>query len=193
MNTSVTRLTLLRHAATAATQRPSFPADEPADAAALQKARALAPRLGRHDAVWSSPARCARETAEALGLVPTLCSSLDDASAGAWRGLRLDELALADPQALAAWTRDPDFAPPGGEPLTSVLARAGRWLDELAGSGQRVLAVTHAVVIRAAVVHALSAPPAAALRIDVAPLSRTLLHARDGRWTVRGLNLSLTD
>jgi len=53
--------------------------------------------------------------------------------------------------------------------------------------------VTHAVVIRAAVAIALSAPPAAIWRIDVAPLSRTVLHARDGVWTVRGVNLGLLD
>ena len=34
---------------------------------------------------------------------------------------------------------------------------------------------------------------AAIWRIDVAPLSRTVLHARDGVWTVRGVNLGLLD
>jgi hypothetical protein len=38
------------------------------------------------------------------------------------------------------------------------------------------------------VVHALGAPLDALWRIDVAPLARTELHGRDGRWNVRALN-----
>jgi broad specificity phosphatase PhoE len=193
MSTPVTRLTLLRHGATAATRRASFPQDEPLEPAALAQARGLAPRLGRHDAVWSSTAPSALETAEALGLVTTISPDLDDADAGAWRGRPLEEVGRTEPDALAAWMRNPAVAPPGGESLLDVLARVGRWLDERAGSGQRVLTVTHAVVIRAAVVHALMAPPAAAWRIDVAPLSRTVLHARHGHWTVHALNIGRDD
>jgi broad specificity phosphatase PhoE len=193
MSIPVTRLTLLRHGATAATRNASFPAGEPLEQTALEEARSLAPRLDRHDAVWCSTAPCARETAEALRLVPAASPSLDDADAGDWRGRTIEDVARTDHEALAAWTSDPAAAPPGGESLLEVLARVGRWLDAQAASGHRVLAVTHTVVIRAAVVHALSAPPAAAWRIDVAPLSRTVLHARDGRWTVRGMNLGHTD
>ena len=193
MSTAVTRLTLLRHGATAATRRASFPADEPLEPAALARARSLSPRIGRHDAVWSSTARCALETSEALGLVPTIVPELDDADAGAWRGRTLEDVGRTDPDALAAWMRDEAVAPPGGESLIDVLARVGRWLEEQAADGHKTLAVTHAVVIRAAVVHALMAPPAAAWRIDVAPLSRTVLHARHRRWTVRALNVGRDD
>jgi broad specificity phosphatase PhoE len=85
--------------------------------------------------------------------------------------------------------RDPAAAPHGGESLLALLGRVGCWLDAHARDGGRVLAVTHAGPVRAAVVHALGAPPDAFWRLDVAPLSRTVLHAHDGRWTVRTLNL----
>ena len=65
----------------------------------------------------------------------------------------------------------------------------GGWLDAHADDGARTVAVTHAGVIRAALVCALDAPVQAFWRFDVAPLSRTVLHAHDGRWTVRGVNL----
>ncbi|MBB5156135.1 hypothetical protein [Saccharopolyspora phatthalungensis] len=41
-----------------------------------------------------------------------------------------------------------------------------------------------ASVIRAAVVHALQAPPAAFWRLDVAPLSHTMMSGNAGRWTL---------
>jgi broad specificity phosphatase PhoE len=189
MSQPVTRLTLLRHAPTPATRHAAFPADEPLEPSAIRLARALAPRLGRRDVAWSGPARCAVETAAAVGLTAAVAGALDDADPGTWRGRSLAEIERADAAALAAWMRDPAVPAPGGESLLDVLARVGRWLDERSEEGLRVLAVTHAVVIRAAVVHALMAPPSAVWRIDVAPLSRTVLHGRPGRWTVRAVNV----
>jgi len=185
---AVTRLTLVRHGHTAATRRAAFPADEPLEPRARLLARRLAPRLGGVDGAWTGPEPCAVETAAELGLTATVAPALADASAGAWRGMALEEVERAAPSALAAWLGDPAAALPGGESMVDVLTRVGVWLDEQAPGGGRVVAVTHAVVIRAAVALALGAPPAAMWRIDVAPLSRTVLHARGGRWTVRGMN-----
>jgi len=53
------------------------------------------------------------------------------------------------------------------------------------------VAVTHAAVVRAAVVVTLGAPPAGFWRIDVAPLTATLLRGGPGRWTVRSTALPL--
>jgi broad specificity phosphatase PhoE len=186
---STTRLTLIRHAPAAATRRSAFPLDEPPDARGLDEARGLASRLGRFDAAWSGPGLRARETAEALGLDAMVAPELDECDFGAWRGRTLAELHAEDPAAVAAWMEDPAAAPHGGESLLALLERVGGWLSARAGDGSRTVAVTHAGVIRAAVVCALDAPPLAFWRLDVAPLSRTVLHAHDGRWTVRGVNL----
>jgi broad specificity phosphatase PhoE len=189
LRTSTTRLTLVRHAPSAATRRSAFPVDEPPDPRGLDEARALAPRMGRFDAAWSGPAARARQTAEALGLDAAVAPELDECDFGAWRGRTLAELDDEDPVGVAAWIEDPAAAPHGGESLLALLERVRGWLDARAGDGERVVAVTHAGVIRAALVSALDAPAQAFWRFDVAPLSRTVLHAHDGRWTVRGVNL----
>jgi broad specificity phosphatase PhoE len=189
LRTSTTRLTLVRHAPSAATRRSAFPVDEPPDPRGLDEARALAPRVGRFDAAWSGPAVRARQTAEALGLNAAVAPELDECDFGAWRGRTLAELDDEDPVGVAAWIEDPTAAPHGGESLLALLHRVRGWLDARAADGERVVAVTHAGVIRAALVCALDAPAHAFWRFDVAPLSRTVLHAHDGRWTVRGVNL----
>jgi broad specificity phosphatase PhoE len=189
LRASTTRLTLVRHAPSDATRRSAFPVDEPLDARGLDEARALAPRLERADVAWTSPAARARQTAEALGLDATAAPELDECDFGAWRGRTLAELDDEDPIAVAAWIEDPAAAPHGGESLLALLDRVGGWLEAHSGDGARTVAVTHAGVIRAALVRALDAPAQAFWRFDVAPLSRTVLHAHDGRWTVRGVNL----
>ncbi len=179
----------MRHAPSAATRRSAFPVDEPPDPRGLDEARALAPRMGRFDAAWSAPAARARQTAEALGLDATVAPELDECDFGAWRGRTLAELDDEDPVGVAAWIEDPAAAPHGGESLLALLERVRGWMAARAGDGGRVVAVTHAGPIRAALVCALDAPAQAFWRFDVAPLSRTVLHAHDGRWTVRGVNL----
>jgi broad specificity phosphatase PhoE len=186
---STTRLTLIRHAPSEATRRSAFPLDESLDPRGVDEARALAPRVGRFDAIWSSPAARARETAKALGLTATVAAELDECDFGSWRGRTLADLHAEDPAAVAAWMEDPAAAPHGGESLLALLERVRGWLEAHADDGSRTVAVTHAGVIRAAVVCALDASPLAFWRLDVAPLSRTVLHAHDGRWTVRGVNL----
>ena len=47
------------------------------------------------------------------------------------------------------------------------------------------MAVTHPAVIRAAILVALDAPPKSFWRIDIAPVSRTVLHFRGQAWTLR--------
>ena len=44
--------------------------------------------------------------------------------------------------------------------------------------------VTHATIIRAAIVQAIGAPPQSFWRIDIAPLSITRLSGDDGRWNL---------
>ena len=87
---------------------------------------------------------------------------------------------------------DPHAAPHGGESLAALLGRVAGWLDAQAACHGRGIAVTHAGVVKAAVVHALGAPAAAFWRVDVTPLALTELHAHDGRWTVTRVNARVT-
>jgi broad specificity phosphatase PhoE len=188
-----TRLLLISHPATAAMRSGQFPADGPLDrfdfASDTQNARhkaaleALRERLPAHgDAfAFSSPAVCARETAVALGLSAQIDAGLSDMDYGRWRGLRLADIAATEASELAQWSSDPDAAPHGGESFSMVLARVGAWLDGLDHSGT-VIGVTHAPVMRAAILHALAAPPASFPRIEVAPLSVVELRRSAHGW-----------
>src|SRR5579871_1973020 len=126
-----TRLLLVSHAATAAQRAGRFPADDPLDARGRAEAEAARTRLAlpADATVFTSPAVCARETAAALGLSATPADALADIDYGQWRGQRLAEIADQVPHQLAAWTREPDAAPPGGESFGELVRRIGDWLD----------------------------------------------------------------
>jgi broad specificity phosphatase PhoE len=170
-----------------------FPADDPLDARGLADIAAWRERatISHEDdppQVFCSPAACARDTASALGFCAETAAALADANPGRWRGRRVADIAALTPDALAAWTRDPDAAPPEGESFRAVLARTGGWLDTFSADGSErrgnVIAITHAPVIRAAIIHALGAPPAMFTRIEIAPLSIVELRLSiRGGWT----------
>jgi broad specificity phosphatase PhoE len=71
-----------------------------------------------------------------------------------------------------------------------VLARVAAWLRTVDGDGHTV-AVTHAAVVRAAVLTTLDAAPSGFWRLDVAPLTATVLRGGPLRWTVRAAALPL--
>ena len=180
-----TRLTLICHGATRATRTAAFARDEALEAKAVARAERLAPTLPRCDRALTSPARRARETAASLGLAATIDDDLRDLDVGRWAGLSLAVVADQDPEALAAWLADPTVMPHGGEPVVALIARVAAWLDSVAQADTSVIAVTHPAIIRAAILHALGAPPAGFWRIDVAPLSWSEMYGRAGRWTLR--------
>lgn len=179
-----TRLILVCHAPTAATRAARLPADEPLDKHGTNQARSAIGSLRRLDQVCRGPETRCQETAAALGLNAVIDPMLADLDAGTWRGHSISELEHNDPAALHTWLTDPDAAPHHGESVRELLSRVTHWLAELPSTG-RVLAITHPSVIRAAVVHALSAPPESLWRIDVTPLSQTRLSGNNNRWTLR--------
>jgi len=190
-----TRLLLVSHASTAAQRAGRFPADDPLDARGLAEAEAHAARLrlaiADNAPAFVSPAACARETAAALGLAASVEAGLADLNYGKWQGRRLADLAAEAPQDIAAWTRDPDAAPHGGESFSQLVKRVGEWLEASSdGATDRastrlrdVIAVTHAPVLRAAIVFALGASPDIFPRIEIAPLSMIELRRSPRGWT----------
>ncbi|WP_225771091.1 histidine phosphatase family protein [Inquilinus sp. Marseille-Q2685] len=180
-----TRLTLICHGATAATRSGAFPADEPLEEGTLAQAARLKPMIRRADRAWASPALRARQTAAALGLDAAEAPALRDVDAGRWAGRRLQEVQAEEPEAVIAWLADPDAAPHGGETLSDLLRRAAAWVDARAGDGGHGIAVTHAAVIRAAILHGLGAPASSFWRIDVVPLGIVELSHDGRRWAWR--------
>lgn len=184
------RLTLVSASSTAATNTAGFAADEPLDARGGSWAAQARGRITRAARVQCSPAQACRQTAAALdfeerdGLViggePLLC----DWDMGRWRGRTLDDVAAGEPDAIGSWLTDPDASPHGGETLTDLLARVAHWLREVPEDGHTV-AITHAAVIRAAIIVTVSGAPEGFWRIDIAPLTATVLRGRSPRWTLR--------
>jgi broad specificity phosphatase PhoE len=184
---------LIRHAPTTATARGAFGADEPIADGTRADIVALAAHLPPGATPVSSPALRCRQTAEAAGLEPALHPALAECDFGAWEGRAFADVAAAEPRLTAGWLADPDAAPHGGESLSAFAARVAGWLDAAAeGEPATTVALTHAGVIRTAVVHALAAPIAAFWRLSAAPLSITELHAHDGAWTVVRVNWTAT-
>lgn len=175
------RLTLVCHAGTDAQRAGRFPADEPIEAAGVAAAAMASSRLGRVDRALTSPALRARQTAEAMGLPADIEPALRDVDYGRWRGQSLMALQAADPEATARALSDPDAAPHGGETLRAVLARVAAWLETERCRAGRIVAVTHPAVIRAAIIQAIGATPAAFPHLDVAPLAFVALTF-NGRW-----------
>jgi len=170
-----TRLVFLCHAATVSMREGGFPdPDEAVDDAGRDQARALTLRPAPQR-VFTAPSLAARQTVEMLGLDAAVESALADIDHGVWRGRGLAEIHAEQPEALMGWIADPADGAPGGEAFAAVIARVGAWIDAQAASDDRILAVTHQPVMRAALVHVLDIPPAAAFRIDIAPLAQLTL------------------
>ena len=178
------RLTLICHAATPALRAANFPLDEALDEKGLAAARALSGRFGKVARVFVSPALRARQTAEAMGLDAEARDELRECDYGRWAGLGFEAVAGAEPQALAAWASDPDACPHGGESVADLIRRVGAWLDGQTFEGH-TLAVIHASVVRAAIVHALGAGGRAFWRIEAGPLSVTDLRPSSRGWSLR--------
>jgi broad specificity phosphatase PhoE len=182
-----TRLDLVAHGASSATRAARFPDDEAIEASSVVALKALSGRLRPYGRVLTAPARAARETAAALGFDADIETALRDCDYGRWRGLALAHVATREPDGFAAWLDDPAAAPHGGESPTALIERAGAWLGASLSRDGSTLAVTHASVVRAAVVSALGVGPSVFWRIDVAPLSLARLSGREGRWNLVAL------
>ena len=177
----VVRLTLVSHAMTDAMAAGRFPIDEPLNARGLRQLDATV-ELGPVDAATCGPEKRTRQTAELLGLRAEIDDALADLDCGTWRGQVLGGVAPAE---MAIWLTDASQAPHGGESVVDLMARVRDWLASLGSRRGRLVAVTHPAVVRAAVLVALDAPPKSFWRVDVGPVSRTVLHLRGQAWTLR--------
>jgi broad specificity phosphatase PhoE len=181
MGSEVVRLTLVSHAMTDAMSAGRFPTDEPLSSAGYRQVDASID-LGVTDSAFCGPEKRTRQTAELLGLQATIDQRLADLDCGRWRG---DVLAGVRPADLAIWLTDPARAPHGGESVVDLINRVGGWMETLTSRRGRLVAVTHPAVIRAAILVALDAPAKSFWRMDIAPVSRTVMHFRGHAWTLR--------
>lgn len=157
-----------------------FPVDEPVSDTGRRQLADV--EIKGEASQLAGPERRTRQTAELLGLQAAEEPGLADLDYGRWRGQELDNI---DPEELRVWLTDPAAAPHGGESVVNLIDRAAGWLESLTDHTAPIVAITHPAVIRAALLVALDIPPKSFWRIDVAPASRTVLHLRGQRWTLR--------
>ncbi len=187
------RITLICHATTRAIRSATFGGDDSLDEVGKAKAERLAGRLGRVDHCWTSPALAARETAAALGLTAVADERLRNCDFGRWTGLRFQQVLLREPRKLVSWIRNPSSSPHGGESIPQLLERVAAWIVERGRDQGHTVAVTHAAVVRGAIVHVIQAQLPSFWRIDVLPLSQTELRTNGRRWVLRSIGPLLND
>lgn len=154
-----TRLLLVRHGATSATEEDRFSGSsgaELSDEGRRQAAR-LGERLARQNvaAIYASPLLRAMETARIIAahchLDPQPRDGLREIGHGHWEGLQRVDVERRFPDEYHAWEADPfTFAPASGESGVSVLARALPVIREIvtAHPGEQILVVSHKATLR---------------------------------------------
>ena len=126
------------------------------------------------DVIVSSPLQRCLAFAEALGRKHHLPVETEqefrEVGFGSWEGHTREEILAQDPEGYAAFYRDPVHCRPEGAEALPAFGRrvAGAFERTLSRhSGQRILVVAHAGVIRAAMGHVLQTPPEAWYRVQV--------------------------
>ena len=159
------------------------------------QARRLVDRLSAThlDAIYVSPLERARETAAPLAasraLTPRVLDDLTEVEFGEWTGLTFAELDTREDWRLFTVRRGTALVP-GGEPAPAVQSRIVGALERLrrAHPGGMVAAVSHADVIRAAVMHDAGAPLDLIHRFAIMPASITTVLLAGGSATLVAVN-----
>jgi broad specificity phosphatase PhoE len=185
-----TRITLISHAPTLALRRASFPLNESLIEGEIERIATLGWTSPRAQYACCGPEKRTQQTAEALGLEPSVAVELADVDYGTWSGKEIGDIHAIDPEGLANWLTDLNAAPHGGESFAQLIARVQQWMNGRTTAGHTV-AVTHPAVVRAAILCAIQAPPESFWRIEIGPLTITDLRFNGNLWTVRSTGCSL--
>jgi len=188
---NVTRLFLVRHGATTATEEDRFSGSSGAELSDLGRWQAarLGERLSQQGltAVYASPLSRAVDTARIIGdccgLDPITRDGLREIGHGHWEGLKRKDVEAQFASEYAAWEADPfTFAPEGGESGVGVLARALPVIREIvtAHPGGRILVVSHKATLRLVLSSLLAFDPRGYRdRLDQAPACLNVVDFRD--------------
>jgi broad specificity phosphatase PhoE len=150
------------------------------------QAQRLADRLERESvvSVQASPLERARETAEAIavriGESVEICEAITEIDFGSWSGMDFNALS-SDPSWLA-WNTARGFnRPPNGEMMLEAQARIVGAMERLRRSfcDKAVVLVSHADVIKAALLYHLGSPIDSYNRFDIDPASVSTLVIGD--------------
>lgn len=162
----VTPVFFLRHGHTQATEQGKLYTDPTAELTTTGKTQAEA--LGQWlvkqsvDVLFSSSSKRVLTTAQLIGecikLPPVVIPGLDEWDVGEWEGRAYVDIKAEEPDLYKAWVNDPILnKPPGGESIADVIVRTRAKVQEIVGAncGKKIALVTHAGIIRSAIVGAL--------------------------------------
>lgn len=146
-------------------------------------------------AVYASPLERARASAEVIAKPHRLEVGIEpdfrEMAFGAWEGLTRDDVAARFPEAYERWRAAPHrLVLPGGERLTDVALRVTNAIDELIGThtGETVVLVSHAIVLRLIVLQALGLGPERLWTVDASPAGITEIEYEPGWATIHRMN-----
>jgi len=188
---TVTRLLLVRHGATSATQEDRFSGSTGAELSELGRWQAarLGERLSQQNirAIYASPLSRALETARIIAghcnIVPETRDGLREIGHGHWEGMKREDVEGQFAAEYAAWEADPfTFAPAGGESGVAVLARALPVIREIVAAhpGGQLLVVSHKATLRLVLSSLLGFDPRGYRdRLDQSPACLNVVDFRD--------------
>ncbi|WP_131767723.1 bifunctional RNase H/acid phosphatase [Candidatus Protofrankia californiensis] len=190
-----TTTVLLRHGQTPMSVEKRFSGMVDAALTDVGQAQALAVAQRLHDvpfdAVYCSPLKRARQTADALGRDYLIDDDLRETDFGTWESLTFAEVRQRFPDELNAWLADPAVAPSGGESILDTIRRVTAARDRIlaAHPGGRILIVSHVTPIKTLTLLALDASPAVLYRLhlDLVSIS-TIDWYSDGPAVLRSFN-----
>jgi len=187
MTTTVTTIDLMRHGEPVGGSRYRGQIDDPLSDLGWQQMRDAALDNIPWQAIISSPLiRCsafAEELAETNDLPIDLDARLKEIGFGVWEGMTRCQLRADDPDIIRRFFRDPIAnRPQGAELLTDFQHRISAAIEDVVSrySGQHVLVVAHAGVIRAAMSYVLGSPIENMFRIKVSNAAITRLQFTSG-------------
>jgi broad specificity phosphatase PhoE len=165
--------------------------------------RSQALRLGtylatlRPTALLTSPISRARDTAAAIakatGLAAQPCDALNEVDFGVWTGARFAD--LADDPAWSHWNiARANACPPRGEPMQQAQARVVTGIQQMQADypHSTVVAVSHADIIKAALLWCLGLTLDAYTRFDIDPASTSAIALWEGGGKILWMNQGVT-
>jgi probable phosphoglycerate mutase len=188
---SITRLLMVRHGATTATEEGRFSGSSGAELSdeGRRQATRLSERLSKEPlaAIYASPLPRALDTARIIarrcGVEPIVRDGLREIAHGHWEGMKRADVEREFADEYAAYDADPfTFAPRGGESGVAVLARALPVVREIVAAhpGGRVVVVSHKATLRLVLSSLLGFDPRGYRdRLDQAPACLNVVDFRD--------------
>ncbi|WP_336749944.1 histidine phosphatase family protein [Pantoea vagans] len=167
---------------TLANRHTRFPANDELSETASAALSKMKVDIRAGSKIWLAPEVAARQTAAALGLRGEIVAQLAEPDYGHWAGLPVKEVMKDNSAAFHRWLSCD--APPGGENIEAIISRTSEWLSRNVGVQAHHYVIVSAAVIRAIITGLLDAPSSAFQRIDIAPLSRTILTSTGSHWNI---------